>query len=282
MRVLLLGGSGKLGYAMQQRRIDGAVVMVPSSQELDVLNFEALKAVIEQFAPTHVINATIFGGIDACEQAPTQAFVMHALVPKQLAELSALYDFTLVHISSDAVFNNNPDHFFVESDIPSALNVYGMTKYGGDCFVQAYAKKHYIARLSLQFGPSLKANQFVEKMLAKLYNGEKRLWVSDDVYCMPTLSFDTADAIWSIITQRKYGLYHVVGAQEASLYDLMHDIVKALDMDAEVIPVKHTHFSSQGLKNLCSRMKSEKIPLLRGYNDALSAYVSILKEYGNE
>ena len=98
---------------------------------------------------------------------------MNALFPKLLAELSVSLDFLLVHISSDAVFSGTGNDCYRESSAASPVNMYGLTKYGGDCFVTAIAKRYYIARISVQFGSSSGKPQFVEKMLERIQQRSK-------------------------------------------------------------------------------------------------------------
>ena len=53
--------------------------------------------------------------------------------------------------------------------------MYGVTKYGGDCFIQAIAKRYYIFRIPVLFGETIKSTQFVEKMLQKVNEGQRVL-----------------------------------------------------------------------------------------------------------
>src|SRR3989338_6780074 len=155
-KVLLLGSTGKMGLAISEVFSDGYLCEGKNSKDFDASDFAQVRHLIESSKPDIVINTVTLLGIDLCEQEAQKAFRLNTLYPKFLAELSKEYNFLLIHFSTDAVFNDNKKDYYVESDAPCPLHVYGVTKYGGDCFVQAIAERYYIARVSMLFGAATK------------------------------------------------------------------------------------------------------------------------------
>jgi len=156
--------------------------------------------------------------------------------------------------------------------------MYGLTKFGADCFITAIAKKYYIARLSIQFGPNEKNSQFIEKMLEKIRTGSRHLRVSEDIIASPSYSMDVATTVKTIVeNESPYGLYHIANHGKASLYELMRELVSILHLDVVIEPVPHAIFNTKSCKNPCTPITSEKLPFLRPWQEALADYCQQLK-----
>lgn len=272
-RILLLGSTGKMGLALRHVFRDDYLIIGKNSQDFDALNFEQVRTIIGESSPDIVINTIAFLGIDPCEKEPERAFRLNTLYPKYLAELSNKKRFVLIHFSTDAVFNNVKRDFYIEKDCPCPLNMYGLTKYGGDCFIQAIAKRYYIFRISVLFGETTKNTQFVEKMLQKIKEGQKVLNISADIVGSPTYSEDIARQIEKVLDELpQFGLYHIANEGKASLYELMNEITENLNLDVKIVKASYKDFPLLGIKNTYTPIKSEKMAPLRPWQDAAKEY----------
>jgi dTDP-4-dehydrorhamnose reductase len=127
------------------------------------------------------------------------------------------------------------------------------------------------------FGENPKENQFVEKMLTRLKKGETELHISEDIVTSPSFSTDIAQAIKGIMTsQTPYGLYHLANEGQASLYDLIMELVGCVKSNATVFGCSHTSFPSKGLKNTFTPIRSMHLPPLRRWQEAFSEYCSTM------
>lgn len=272
-RILVLGSTGKMGLALRHIFREDYLIFGKNSHDFDALNFEQVRTIIGESSPDIVINTVAFLGIDPCEKEPERAFRLNTLYPKYLAELSNERGFLLIHFSTDAVFNDRKVGYYSEKDCTNPLNIYGFTKYGADCFIQAISKRYYIFRISVQFGETKKNDQFVEKMLQRIKDGNKVLNISTDIVCSPSYSKDVAREIKKIIEGAfPYGLYHVANEGIASLYDLMKEIVQNLNLEVEIRKASFMDFPYMGIKNTYTPIKSEKIPPIRPWQEALREY----------
>lgn len=272
-RILLLGDTGKMGSALKETLQPDHTVIGLSSGDFDANDFDRVRAVVDRVEPEIVVNTVAFLGIDPCEREPERAFRMNALYPRRLAELADQKDLLLIHFSTDAVFNDEKQDYYVESDAPRPLNTYGMTKYDGDCFIQSIAGKHYIARIPVLFGRTQKNNQFVEKMIAKIQEGADSLSISDDIVSSPTYNHDVARQVKRMIEENMpYGLYHLSNSGKASLYELMKEIVKNLDMKVDLRKGSYKDFDHIGRKNTFTPLRSEKLEPLRAWREAVKSY----------
>jgi dTDP-4-dehydrorhamnose reductase len=249
-----------------------------NSGNFDASDFKQVQSVIEESNADILINTVAFLGIDPCENEPEKAFRLNTLYPKFLAELSIKKEFILIHFSTDAVFNDEKRDFYNELDCPMPVNIYGLTKYGADCFIQNISKKYYIFRVSVLFGETNKKTQFVEKMLEKTNEGEKILKISNDIILTPTYAKDVAREIKRLIEDSyPFGLYHIANEGVGSLCDLMTEIVENLELNVKVEAASYKDFPFIGIKNTFTPIKSEKINSLRPWKKAVKEYCANLK-----
>lgn len=272
-RILLLGNTGKMGTALTKVLEHDFNVIGKNSKDFDANDFQQVRFLIEQVNPNIVINTVAYLGIDPCEENPEKAIKLNTHLPKFLAQLSNKHDFIFVHFSTDAVFKDTTNDFYTEKDCPHPQNIYGLTKYGGDCFIKAISNKYYIFRIPVLFGESLKNAQFVEKMLQKIMDGEKVLSVSSDIISSPSYSLDIARKVKQIIDLKlTFGLYHIANEGIASLHNVIEEIVINCNFDVEIKKASYKDFPHIGVKNTCTMIKSCKIDSLRNWREAIKEY----------
>jgi dTDP-4-dehydrorhamnose reductase len=279
-RVLVLGDSGKLGQALRQAfRPDHEVIGASGSQGLDGTDFRQVEALLERVQPRWVLNAIALNGLDACERDPALALVLNSLLPRHLAKCAAGLGFHLVHFSSDAVFDGRRlGGCYTEADPPSPINVYGLTKFGGDQFVLGECGSSHLFRLSILAGRSGARPQFLERMIAHARSGQA-LQVAQDIVCSPSYVADIAHAVRrTLVAGLPPGLYHLANHGQASLYEVVREMVGNLGLAVPVEPVPHTRFPSLARKNERTPLGSLRLEPLRDWREAIRDYCSELQE----
>ena len=277
-RLLLLGGTGKLGTAVRRAFANDHEIVSLGRRDFDAENPLEVKRWVERVDPDLVVNAVALAGIDACEKEPDRARALNAMLPWQLARMSRERDFVFAQASSDAVFGTVRGRACREGDPLRPANVYAHTKGLGDAYVQGHAPQGYVFRFSTLFGESKREDQFVERMLARILAGERRLEIADDIVTTPSYSRDVAAEMrWILDSNLRPGVYHVANEGVASLYELMCEVIGRLGIDVELVPVSHRRFPSVGRKNLETHLASEKIPPLRPWREAVGAYCERLR-----
>lgn len=277
-RVLVLGHTGKLGsilHAVFAR--DCPTRGASASQGHDAGNSGQLAALLEEWKPQLVLNAVALNGLDACERDPGEAIRLNARLPQYLARKSEELGFDLVHFSTDAVFDGcRTSGSYVESDPASPIHLYGLTKFGGECFALAESRRCWIFRLSLLIGQSSMGQQFLEKMITRAVTGDT-LRVSKDIVCSPSYVPDLVEAVRRHLAEGLApGLYHLANQGEASLFDLTRTVVEELGLGAVVEPVTHEAFPGLARKNLHTPIRSERLPVLRPWQEAVHDYCRML------
>lgn len=278
---MLLGSTGKMGCALRAAFGSGHRLLCKNSRDFNAADFAQVEALVRAARPAIVLNTVALLGIDHCEKNPEKAFRLNTLYPKLLAELSLAMGFVLVHFSTDAVFDGRQNKSYVESDAPRPLNIYGATKYGGDCLVAAIAERFFLVRVSVLFGETQGSNQFVEKMLLRARQGKVVLRVADDIVLSPTFSQDVGWEIRRLIeAAAPFGLYHLANEGQGSLYELLEAVSAGLGLEVALERASYRDFPGAGIKNTHTPLASEKIALLRPWREAVGDYCRILAPGG--
>ena len=146
--VVITGANGQLGRAL---RIIFPNAIALTRQELDITDEAAVKSF--DWQPNSVIiSAAAWTDVDAAENPENfqQVDLVNHLAVQYLAEAATTHNLTLVHISSEYVFDGSQT-IHSEDEPFSPLNVYGKTKADGD-LAAATTNKHYIIRTSWVIG----------------------------------------------------------------------------------------------------------------------------------
>lgn len=149
MRVLIFGASGMLGHRLcleWRHTLDvWAVYHKPISVYqryallhpdhqfggIDVLNFQAVKSVVQQVKPQVLVNAVGQIKQKIHHTSRAELIAVNALFPHRLAEICQLSGCRLIQLSTDCVFSGKRG-MYREADVPDAQDDYGMTKLLGE------------------------------------------------------------------------------------------------------------------------------------------------------
>ena len=178
-KTLIIGCRGQLGRALQVD-FPGSDLVDLAPAEGDLQSLDVTDAAAVAAWPWHeyalVLNAAAYTAVDAAETPDGRrtAWAANASAPATLARLSREHGFTLVHYSSEYVFDGTADEH-TEDEPLSPLGVYAQTKAAGDIAV-ATAPRHYLVRTSWVIGDG---NNFVRTMKKLADNGVSPSVVGD-------------------------------------------------------------------------------------------------------
>lgn len=206
-RTLILGGNGQLGRALAAA-FPGAEVVTRA--QLDVTSADALEAwPWQEYAV--VLNAAAYTAVDLAETAEgrREAWAANATAPAALARIATEHRLTLVHVSSDYVFDGSAE-VHTEDEPFSPLGVYGQSKAAGDTAV-ATTPRHYVLRTSWVIGDG---KNFVLTMRSLAERGISPAVVSDQVGRLTFTSTIAAAVQHLLATGAPYGTYNVSNSGE--------------------------------------------------------------------
>ena len=168
MRVLILGGKGRLGGALARLWSKDHRVHALSRPELDVADLSALRRLLESASFDGLVNCTGLTNVDRCETAREEAEIVNARAPGVMAEAAAAKGARFIHFSTDYVFDGAKTTPYTEEDIPRPLGHYGQTKLAGEGAALAPSQRHLVVRIAWVFGPDKPsfADTIIERALA--------------------------------------------------------------------------------------------------------------------
>ncbi len=229
MRVMITGGRGQLGFDLAQVIQKSHDIFALDRAQLDVCDSAAVMAKVQEISPDIVIHAAAYTRVDDAEQQPVKAFLTNAIGSRNIAIAAAVCRAKLVYISTDYVFDGRKGLPYNELDIPNPINVYGLSKYTGELFIQSLHKQAFIVRTSWLYG-SNHCNHFVGKIIqgAKSLNSVK---VVMDEVGSPTYTLDLAQFISQLMTSEHYGIYHATNQGSCSRYEFAIAILEEAALD---------------------------------------------------
>lgn len=210
-KTLVLGANGQVGRALRAEFGADPNVEFVTRDEVDLAG--DLETALRWLDYDTVINAAAYTAVDAAETpgGRTEAWAVNVTGVAALARIATARGLTLVHLSSDYVFDGTSDSPYREDDAVSPLGVYGQTKAAGDQLV-ATVPRHYILRTSWVIGDG---HNFVRTMASLAERGVDPSVVDDQVGRL-TFTSELARAIRHLTTTgAPYGTYNVTGSGPA-------------------------------------------------------------------
>ena len=98
----------------------------------NIMNDKLIEKWIIKFNPDFIINAAAYTNVEKAETNKTEAYNVNSEAVLNLSKLSKKYDCTLIHFSTDYVFDGNETKLYETTDIPNPINVYGKSKLQGE------------------------------------------------------------------------------------------------------------------------------------------------------
>lgn len=275
-KILIIGAYGQLGKALSNE--------FPDAEKVDRDTFDMSDPTIvtarnwDEYSL--ILNAAAYTAVDLAETAEgrVDAWKSNATALANLTKISNEHDVTLVHVSTDYVFDGtNVPH--VEDEPFSPLGVYGQTKAAGDIVISA-AKQHYITRTSWVIG---EGKNFVLTMKELADKGVKPSVVNDQIGRL-TFTTDLARGIKHLVeTKAPYGTYNLTNEGEsvswAEIASLVYEHAGKSRDDVTGVTTEEYYAGKEGIapRPLQSELNLDKIKATgfepRKWDEALQEYL---------
>ena len=273
MKILLLGKGGQVGWELQRALAPlGEVIGLDhDSAELhgDFSQPEALRATVRAVRPDVIVNAAAHTAVDKAESEPELARAINATSPGVLADEAAALGATLLHYSTDYVFDGSGHQARDEAAATAPLSVYGQTKLEGEQLIQRSGCRHLIFRTSWVY--AARGGNFAKTML-RLAAERDELKVIADQIGAPTgadLLADVSAHALRTLAQRPEvaGLYHLVAAGETSWHGYASHVIaharaagKPVRVAADAIqPIPTSAYPTPAQRPLNSRLSTARL-----------------------
>ncbi|MBT89135.1 MAG: dTDP-4-dehydrorhamnose reductase [Spirochaetales bacterium] len=228
MKVAVTGANGQLGIDICDAfRNNGDQVTEINHCDFDIVDFSKVQRTLQSLMPAMVINTAAMHNVEACEENPAAAFAVNGIGARNLALASQDIAATLLHVSTDYIFDGTKQEPYIETDLPQPLNVYGNTKLAGEYFIKSSMKKYYIFRVSGLYGHNLcraKGGLNFVSLMLKLADERDEVRVVDTEFVSPTFTEDVAKQIVHMSNNTNYGTYHATAQGGCSWHNFAKKI----------------------------------------------------------
>ncbi|MBF0228118.1 MAG: dTDP-4-dehydrorhamnose reductase [Desulfamplus sp.] len=271
MKVLICGGNGQLGWDCQRVFGKENEVIAYDLPELDITDKIRVLTVISEFLPDVVINCAAYTQVDKCETEQDIAKLVNTDAPGYIAEACKAINATMIHISTDYVFDGNkePPLAYTETDEVNPLSVYGRTKLEGERRVAEITDNHIIVRTAWLYG--INGNNFLKTMLKlALLTPDKQIKVVDDQFGSPTWSLRLALQLERLVQIKGQGVYHATAEGYCSWYELALYFFKQIEVSANIVPCTTSDYPLPAKRPANSILENAR--LKRGENNRMTGW----------
>lgn len=231
MKILLLGARGQIGSALQPALRGLGDVVALGREQADLLDTAALRARILAERPDLLVNAAAYTAVDRAETESELAFRINAQAVGEMAHCMLQLGGTLLHYSTDYVFDGRAARPYTEGDATAPLNRYGASKLAGEEAVRATGVSHLILRTSWIYAQQ--GQNFLRTIL-RLAEERPELRIVQDQVGAPTWAREVAlasvHALAQVVNQKAVqdwsGTYHLSAAGMTSWYEFAREILR--------------------------------------------------------
>ncbi|RDH91746.1 MAG: dTDP-4-dehydrorhamnose reductase [endosymbiont of Seepiophila jonesi] len=219
MQILIIGDQGQVGWELQRSMATlGDVIAIgrrTKSLTIDLADPGTIHKAVREIKPDWIINAAAYTVVDKAEEEHELAMAVNGTAPGVLAEEAKAIKATLIHYSTDYVFDGKATEPYKEESPTNPLSVYGKTKLAGEKAVEAVDGRYLILRTGWVYGN--RGQNFLMTM-RRLAHEREELKIVDDQYGAPTWCRHIAEATSQAVSQcvvnpdlldEKRGLYHL-------------------------------------------------------------------------
>ncbi len=247
--ILVTGADGQLGREMQiaSRGSRNRFIFTDIAGEherLDITDPQAIADIVRENHVNVIVNCAAYTNVDKAETDPETANLLNNIAAGNLADAMKAVNGTLIHISTDYVFQGDRNIPCREDWPTEPLGVYGKTKLAGEKSIEATGCASIIIRTAWLYSPFGK--NFV-KTMRNLTSSRESLKVVFDQVGTPTYAGDLAEAICRIIETGqldKTGIYHFSNEGVCSWFDFAKAICEMSGNTCDILPCHSDEFPS--------------------------------------
>lgn len=267
--ILVTGSNGQLGSEIKSLiqssifNIQNYNFYFTNRSELDITDKLGIEEFISKNKINVIVNCAAYTAVDKAETEAKIADAINHLAVKYLAEISKERDISLIHISTDYVFDGKNYKPYVETDSTNPQSIYGKTKLSGEKAIQSINPPNsIIIRTSWVYSEF--GNNFVKTML-RLGKERDLLNVVYDQIGSPTYARDLVKAILQRIQhltfniQHSMQIYHYSNEGVCSWFDFAKEIMKIASLKCKVEPSETKDYPTSAIRPHYSLLNKAKI-----------------------
>ncbi len=246
MKIVITGASGLLGHKIvsELKDTDNEIVALYNRNKppiegrnirwvsIDLEDLVRLQDLILKIRPNAIIHAGSYTDVDGCELNKRHAWKVNVEATRTIAKISKVVNSYLIYISTDYVFDGSKGRYS-ETDTPSPINYYGLTKLLGEEAIKSQDILYTIVRTSAIYGVGYGKVNFGKYIIEKLSRKES-IKALKDQYVSPTLNTLLAKSIVELLEIRYPGTLHIAG-ERMSRYQFAKTVAERLGFDPSLV-----------------------------------------------
>ena len=206
MKVLVTGGGGQLARALRRTAADGHELSMHSVETLDITNSGQVESVVNVVRPDVIINTAAYTDVDGAESDRDAAAAVNGDGPGILADAAERHGSSLIHVSTDFVFDGSSSSPLKTDDPTNPISTYGQTKLDGEsAIIDSALQRWTIVRTAWLYDET--SPNFLSAMVRMMEANDEIRVVSDQTGT-PTRSKSLAVALWCIAEGGVVGMHH--------------------------------------------------------------------------
>jgi dTDP-4-dehydrorhamnose reductase len=247
INILITGANGQLGNEMRRLAMGKTTnhYIFTDIAELDIINRDAIRDLVKAEDINVIVNCAAYINVDKAEDDEATADLINHKAVENLAVVCKENGATLIHVSTDYVFQGDKNLPYTEEQPTNPLGVYGQTKLAGEISIQKTGCCFLMFRTAWLY--SFFGNNFVKTM--RRFTSEKKfLKVVFDQVGTPTYAGDLASIIYKIIEKNmldRTGIYHYSNEGVCSWYDFAKEIAAISGYVCDIQPCHSDEFPSK-------------------------------------
>ncbi len=278
-RIFVTGADGQLGAFIVQAFKDYDV-KASTRKQLDITNTEAVHQTIKDFSPSIVVNCAAYNDVDGAENEPSIALEVNALALQSIARAVESCGATLVHYSTDFVFDGVTTHAYNEHDRVSPKSTYAASKLLGEWFALD-APRAFVLRVESLFGCHdnwTGRHGTLDKIATNLRKGHE-VQVFTDRIVSPTYLVDVVAATRHLVENSvEPGLYHCVNSGYGTWYSVAEEVARVLGITPRLEAVTMDAVKTQAVRPKFCALSNQKLAKagfsMPSWQDALERWLS--------
>lgn len=274
MRYLLIGAAGQLGSAFRARLAD---VTALTRAELDLTDAGAIRDAVARAGPDVILNCAAYNAVDQAEGDAPGAFAVNAFAVLELARAATTCGATLVHYSTDFVFDGTASAPYVEDARANPASVYGQSKLVGEWMALQAARAYVLRVESLFGGPATRSS--IDRIVESLRQARPtRVFV--DRVVTPSYVEDVIDASVALLDrQAAPGIYHCVNSGVTTWHELGEFVARTIGANPALLePVRVADVPMRAPRPQYCALSNEKLALagvtMPEWRDALARHLA--------
>ncbi|WP_299363732.1 dTDP-4-dehydrorhamnose reductase [Winogradskyella sp.] len=232
-QIAILGSNGQLGKTLKYLEVEtNYVCKFYTRNELDITNKLSIETIFNKNSFDFCINCAAYTNVEEAEKDIESTFLVNALGVRNIAEVCKSKGITLIHISTDYVFDGTKRSPYKTSDITNPINEYGKSKLKGEQFIREVLTKYYIIRTSWLY--SVYGKNFMKTIINKIADNTV-LSITTEETGTPTSCFDLATFIFYLVRKNDipYGIYNFSAKGSTTWFGFAHEIAKLYNPDKQ-------------------------------------------------